>query len=392
MISRNPRIQFVHDWRMADDDGYRNLCNDLATALATSQGYVPKTAQERRAVDQMGGVTLRRAAEICCEHDGIKPPIISQPDKLFNAAVSTGSFPEILGNVAGKNLARGYEEYPHTFQLWAGVRQVETFREYKDIRLGAFSGMEKVNEAGEIAHGLVKENAETYTAETRGLGFSLTRRMLNNDDLQAFLRLPLELGKAAARDIDKLGYDLLISGEGLGPTMKEDSLPLFDATRGTPNLREGAGTALGDTGLGDAKTAMRKLQGLAGENLSVVPRFLLVPPELEQTALKLLHSTEIMVAGNTDTSRPAKNIHQGTLVPVVEPRLSAGTDGTTAWYLVADPLNAESLVVVFLGSERQPTIVRRDPENILGIGWIVYQDVGVAPVDWRGVQRNKGDA
>jgi hypothetical protein len=35
-------------------------------------------------------------------------------------------------------------------------------------------------------------------------------------------------------------------------------------------------------------------------------------------------------------------------------------------------------------------VERRDPSDVLGIGWIVYHDCGVAAIDWRGIDRSKG--
>ena len=105
--------------------------------------------------------------------------------------------------------------------------------------------------------------------------------------------------------------------------------------------------------------------------------------------MKWLGSALISYASSTIT--PEKNIWSGfDLTLVADPRLDAGTNGTTAWYLVANPADAASIVIVRLAGTTGPVVERHDPENVLGIGWRMYDDVGVAAVDWRGIVRAKG--
>ena len=68
----------------------------------------------------------------------------------------------------------------------------------------------------------------------------------------------------------------------------------------------------------------------------------------------------------------------------------AGTDGTTAWYMVADPDIMPSIVRVFLQGNRTPTLERSDPVNTLGLGWRCYFDAGASAVNWRGLIRSDG--
>jgi hypothetical protein len=150
---------------------------------------------------------------------------------------------------------------------------------------------------------------------------------------------------------------------------------------------------------------MRKTKGIQTEDstsagaddapfLNLFPRFALVPAALESTILKLVHSSEIMVgtAGDTDQTLflPTKNIHENTVIPIVEPRLDAATNGTTAWYLIADSKVQENFVIVHLAGQQNPTVERKDPVNELGIGWWMFHDAGVAAIDFRGLVRSKG--
>jgi hypothetical protein len=212
------------------------------------------------------------------------------------------------------------------------------------------------------------------------------------------------LGRAAARNIDDIGYALLVSASGVGPTMNEDAAALFATTHISSNYNS-ASTVLGDAGMTAAKLLMRKTKGIQTEDstsagaddapfLNLFPRFALVPAALESTILKLVNSSEIMVstAGDTDQTLTSftKNIHQNTVVPIVEPRLDGATNGTTAWYLIADPKVQENFVIVHLAGQQNPTVERKDPVNELGIGWWMFHDAGVAAIDFRGLVRSKG--
>lgn len=362
----------------------------LSDALMLSESDHGLSDQQISRAKQFSGIGLHDMARIAVGRNGGIVPHIA--DKLLATAITTGTFTNALGNTINRSLARGYSEFESTFRKWAGKRLVKDFRTQTDIRLGEFAAMEKINDAGEIPHDTFEESTESYSADTYGKQFNLTRKTFINDDLGVFTTAPAKLGRAMARNIDQIGYDLLISASGVGPTMNEDSKALFHASHDTSNYSTGGGSALDSTGMATAKKLMRKVKH-GDVNINVVPRFLLVPPELEDTAMTLVHSRELMakdMAASANKVQGTKNIHFGTLIPVVEPRLSDATNGATAWYLIASQAQVEHLVVVFLRGREKPTLERNDPAGVLGIGWQGYHDVGVAAVDWRGIERNKG--
>lgn len=367
----------------------------LSDALAMAAGVEVGGDSARQAAMQYQGLTLHGLARACIGDSCYTEQLKGQT--LYERAISTGSFPEILGTAANKTLSKSFTEYPSTFLQWCGRRQSPDLKSHKDIRLSAFASMPVVGDGGELEHGDLSESRESYEAVTRGLRFALTRKMWINDDVGAFLDIPRKLGALAVRTIDDIAYALLVSQSGLGPTLNADSEKLFSASHKSSNYATGdPDSVLSDAGLTALKLLFTKTLGDAEEFVNVMPRFLLVPPELDHTALKLIHSQELMVAkaGTTDatTILPTANIHRGTLIPIVEPRLSGATDGTTAWYLIGDPRQTESLILVTLIGKEAPTVERADPPNILGIGWRVYHDAGVAAVDYRGIARAKGAA
>jgi len=338
-------------------------------------------------------MTLQDLARTSLLIEGVRQQIYN-PSRLFERAVSTGSFPYIVTSSVARILQRAYTDYPSTASQWCGRRDVNDFKQVRDVKLSGFSSLAQVGNGGEIPHGTLSEATETHQAYTYGRMLQLTRTMFINDDLGAFARAPALMGAAAKRNIEDLVYALLVSASGVGPTMNEDSKALFHASHasGANYLTGTPASVLGDTGLAAARVAMRKMKGLAGEILNLIPRGLLVPVALEHTARKLVESQELLVTTGEDTTirYGTKNVHQGSLQVITEPRLDAATNGATAWYLTADAMMAESIVIVYLRGQTEPTVERADPVDVLGIGWRVYHDCGAAAVDFRGINRSKG--
>jgi hypothetical protein len=134
-------------------------------------------------------------------------------------------------------------------------------------------------------------------------------------------------------------------------------------------------TALAEASLGAAITAMRKQTSEKGNPLNIEPGFLLVPPELEFTAKKLVNSTLVPGSSYNDV-----NVIKGLVEVLVEPLL---TD-TNNWYLVAKPSSMATIEMGFLGGRETPEIlVKEDFERdvVWYKGRLVF---GGAVMDYRG--------
>jgi len=370
-----------------------NLRAALEDAICMSRGVAVEGSEAQRNAESFRGIGLHDLARVTLRQAGGEVP--HGRDSLFQRAISTGSFAEILGTSAHRTMRAAYDEYPSTFLQWAGSKEVENFKIHNEIRLGEFSGLTEVGNAGELDHATLAESKEQYQAKTHGIRFALTRKMWINDDLGAFLEIPTKLARTSKRDIDSKGYALLVSNSGVGPDMLEDTKKLFSTTHVTANYFTGTPASdLSDAGLATAKKLLRKIEDEGGNVLNIVPKFLIVPPELEHSALGYVQSNELMIAkaGTTDAEKimPTRNVHQGTLTVIVAPELSGATNGTTAWYLGADPRLWPTVVAVYLRGNRTPVLERKDPVDVLGIGWWFYHDIGVAAINWRGMVRAKG--
>ena len=180
----------------------------------------------------------------------------------------------------------------------------------------------------------------------------------------------------AAGTENKILLELLTEGSGAGPIMGEDGVRLFHASH--RNLAA-AGTALDETNLGAAILAFRKQTALGGQRIAIAPRYLLVGPELELVAQKLVAS--ISPAKTSDAVPEAIK----SLVPIVEPNL----DGKS-WYLFADPAAAPTFEWAHLAGHEGPQIDTKEGFERLGTEFRAVLHFGAGVTDFRGAYRNPG--
>lgn len=294
---------------------------------------------------------------------------------LTRAMHGTSDFAELLTGAGNRVLANAYQAAQSPLKTLARQRTASDFRALSVLKLGEFSGLQKVSEHGEIKAMTTGEAKEGYALETFGGMFSLTRKALINDDLGAFGRWGEMMGTAAAETEAAQLLALLAANSGAGVTMS-DGKALFHADHG--NLA-GTGAALSETTLSAARLAMRTQKGLDGKTpVNVVPKFLVVGPALETAAEKLLASIN---ATTTDDVNP----FGGRLSLLVEPRITGN-----GWYVFGDPATAPVLEYAYLSSAPGPQLSSRDGWETLGREYRVVLDFGAGAVDHRGAYRNAG--
>jgi len=104
------------------------------------------------------------------------------------------------------------------------------FRANPRYRIGTFSDLKEVNEAGDYEQGSISDaERESITAKRKGRILVVSREMIVNDDLQAFADVARGLGAVANRTVDKDVFALFALNSGAGPTMG-DGNPLFHAS------------------------------------------------------------------------------------------------------------------------------------------------------------------
>lgn len=105
--------------------------------------------------------------------------------------------------------------------------------------------------------------------------------------------------------------------------------------------------------------------------VSVTPKFLVVSPDLEVEAEKLL------MEGHDATVTMKTVLSQ--IVLLVEPRLD-----DASWFLFGDPASAPVLEIANLASAPAPQLSSREEWDQLARSYRVVYDLGVGAIDWRG--------
>ncbi|MBL4538068.1 MAG: Mu-like prophage major head subunit gpT family protein [Oceanicaulis sp.] len=316
-------------------------------------------------------------ARHCLQLRGIQTTGLSRADVITRALHTTSDFPQIFADTANRELRQAYEAAPATLKAVARQTSARDFRARSRLQLSAAPTLEKVNEAGEFKYGSMSEAGESYRIDTFGRIVGISRQAIVNDDVGAFTDLAGKFGQAAAEFEAQFLVDLLESNSGAGPTMSDDKA-LFHADHG--NLAD-TGAVIGETALSDGRTAMRKQKGLDGRPINAAPRYMLVPPELETDAEKLLAAIQPTKASDV-------NPFGGKLELLVEARLSSAI----RYYLVADPARLEGLEYAYLQGAEGPQTETRAGFEVDGVEVKVRLDFGAGFNDHRGWYQQPGSA
>ena len=326
----------------------------------------------------------------CMKLDGI-PYSRGFDNETIRAAFSSVSLPGILSNVANKKLLKSFESQPVIATKLCSTGDLNDFKENDRFRLTDVGDLLPVGADGEIKDGGVTEEAAKNQIETYGKKFCLTRKMIINDDLGAFMKVPVAMGNRAARLIDQLFFSRLLKNP-----VQLDGKALFSSAH--KNLLTGATSALSFDGLKKAIQLFLDQVDADGQPISIEPKFLLVPTALKHLAIELTRGATLITAGGADNVvRPALNILADENLQVVSSPYLSNTayegNSATAWYLFGDPRQTDTFEIGFLRGKRTPTVERGETDfNTLGMWFRVYFDLGVREQEHRGMVKSAGAA
>ena len=280
---------------------------------------------------------------------------------------TTSDFSDLVGDSSNveRDLIKSYELAPSNWKKFVNTVPLRDMKTVTRLRRSDTDRYLAVPEGGEHEQGDFSTYKVEYTPQKYERGVNFTWEMLINDDLGAFRNIGRELGMAAQNTVN----DFVISFIADNPTIY-DSVDLFHVDHSNIGI-----TALAEATLSAGITAMREQTSEKGNPLNIEPGFLVVPPELEFTAKKLVNSTLVPGGSLNDV-----NVLQGMVEVLVEPLL---TDANN-WYLVAKPSSIATIEVGFLGGRETPEIlVKEDFERdvIWYKGRMVF---GGAVMDYRG--------
>ncbi len=332
---------------------------------------------------------LRQLLIECMKIDGI-PYSRGFDNETIRASFSSVSLNGILSNVANKKLLQSYEAQPIIATKLCSIGDLNDFKENDRFRLTDVGDLQPIAPDGEIKDGGLMEESAKNQLDTYGKKFCLTRKMIINDDLGAFMKVPTAMGNRAARLIDQLFFSRLLRNP-----VQSDGKALFSTVH--KNLLNGATSALSADSLKKAIQLFLDQVDSDGQPISVEPKYLLVPTALKHLAVELTQGATLIMSGSDNAVRPALNVLADERLQVVSsPYLgNSAYEGAsqTGWYLFGDPKTIDTWEIGFLKGKRTPTVERGDTDfNTLGLWFRVYFDLGVREQDHRGMVKSNGAA
>lgn len=355
-------------------------------AVALEKSYGAKTVEAgMREMD----MPLKQLLIECMKMDGI-PYSRGFDNETIRAAFSSISLPGILSNVANKKLLQSYEAQPVIATKLCSTGDLNDFKENERFRLTDVGDLLPIAADGEIKDGGLIEESAKNQLDTYGKKFVLTRKMIINDDLGAFMKVPTAMGNRAARLIDQLFFSRLLKNP-----VQADGKALFHNAH--KNLLSGATSALSADSLKKAIQLFLDQVDADGQPISVEPKYLLVPTALKHLAIELTQGATLIMSGSDNTVRPAINVLADENLQVVSSPYLANSayDGAsqTGWYLFGNPNTVDTFELGFLKGRRTPTVERGETDfNTLGLWFRVYFDLGVREQDHRGMVKAVGAA
>lgn len=295
---------------------------------------------------------------------------------------STISLAGILSNIANKTMLAAYEAVNSVAQEICATTDVNDFKQVIRYRMTASGIFQKVGPDGELKSASLSEETYTNQVETFGRIIALTRQMLINDDLGAFLQIPRAIGRMSALALEEAVFTLLLSNLNnfFSPNNK--------------NYFEGANSTLDIPGLTKAEQMFLDRVDSQGKPILITPAVLLVPTSLKVVAEQLFREVWLNQVPADNKPQPATNPHAGKFRPVSSPYLSLSSipgNSSTAWYLLAEPTDVAAIEIAYLRGKRTPTIESGETDfDTLGMKWRGFFDFGVGLQDPRAAVKSKG--
>lgn len=293
---------------------------------------------------------------------------------IAQRAMSNDQFTLLLGNIANRVLSTNFELGNGTYDLWTKNVDLPNFKLQTDVTLKNPNGrLSKIKEKGELENLELDENGEAWKLESFGNKFTFTRQMIINDDLSAFTNIVAEFAQMAKRTANGRVYDLLQGKGDFAGYKMNDNKALFHSEHKNMDTA----TALNSDSLSAARVKMRR-QTDGKAQLNIDPKFLIVSPENEAIARKLITSESDLNGNNSGVT----NIHKNSLDVIIESELDPAP-----WYLAAGRRTIKTGTLA--GTGGQPIVTERQRSGG-GIEYDCLFDFGLMVEDFRGLYKNSG--
>jgi hypothetical protein len=320
---------------------------------------------------------------------------VYHPDRVYLANVTSSTMAGMVANALNKLVVNEFQQYPHWWDPIVTVQDFNSLQQVKWITLGGVGELPTVAEGAAYTEMTWDDNTETSDFVKKGGYLGLTLEAIDKDDTNRLRAAPRAIAQAAWLTLSKSISYIFTQASGTGPLLA-DGVRLFAAGHGS-NV---GSTALSLTSYLAARLIMRKQTELnSGERLGFLtsPKYLLVPPDLEVTALQILAAADdYTYALSNGVSAPPNVLAQGDSYSA---RLASARErvivvdlwtDTNDWALVADPRLYPCLGLAFrygrapeIFSVASPTAGLMFTNDTMPIKARFFYAVG--PTDYRGL-------
>jgi hypothetical protein len=274
---------------------------------------------------------------------------------LFTESLNTTSWAEVLGDSITRQMLMEYNlpGLDDWRKIVSDIVPIKDFRTNRRIRIGGYGNLPAVNQGAPYQPLTSPTDEEaTYAITKRGGTEDITLEMIANDDIGGIRRIPGNLARAAANTLFEFVFDFIRTN----PTIY-DSVDLFHANHN--NLGT---TALSEAEYIVARNEIRN-QTRAGslKKLNLFARYLLVPIDLEELAMRILENKVRINADSSTQKQYTQHPKQNNPVEVIT--VPYWTDATD-WALVADPVSAPTIEMGFFNGSEEPALFVQDQPTI----------------------------
>jgi phage major head subunit gpT-like protein len=253
---------------------------------------------------------------------------------VHNTGDAKTNFGKLLEPGLRKIFFESYNELPEQFPKIYNM-ETSTKAEETDFGMGAFGDWTKrATSLDKVAYQKLSAGKERkYKHDSFTSGFMVERELYDDDQYRQLAKMPSALGRACRASVEKDAISILEKGFTVNGY---DGVPLFsnlhplvdNASIKGKNLVYG--TLTRDT-LKEAIKVMREAVDEAGNLMQLKPDTLIIPPALEDTALRILESNLLPGGNSNDTNEYITSKNMKILVMDYLGATAGGSD--TAWFL-----------------------------------------------------------
>lgn len=345
------------------------------------------------AAQRYDNYSMIQICEEACRLNRIDTGGMGRGEMIRAAFSGGGNLSNIFTTNVNAILLTSYVEFSDDTTVgWVSEQDVNDFKTNERPRVNIGDGLKKLPRGSEAEHTSYTDTVESYKIARYARQFVIDEQDAIDDNFSMFQEVPTGFGLAAARLRPDLVYGAVILAN---PTLTATSLAVFSDSNSPDNNLSGA---LSHATLSTARAKLALVRENS-VNLGLKMTHLLVPPSLEDLAIELTQSANILYGADDETIRGADNVHRSrNFTIVVEPRIENGvvnpadetsqSGSSTAWYGIA--AQGHTIEVGYLkGTGRAPQVRSFVlDQGRWGMGWDVKHDIGVKALDFKAMNKS----